>query len=87
MLPEGNRHPPIDGCSGGFVQNFRGAELSKILPIQNEVMPDLFLMIGAGDGGRGGRGGGIGNNNIGYQINYNASPLKGDLSSSFAIFV
>jgi len=87
MLRGGNRHPPIDGSGGGFVQNFRGAELSKILPIQNEVVLDLSLMIGAGDGGRGGRGGGIGNNNIGYQINYNVSPLKGDLSSSFTIFV
>jgi len=87
MLPERNRHPPIDGFGGNFVQNFGGAELSKILPIQNEVVLDLSQMIGAGDGGRGGRGGGIGNNNIGYQINYNASPLKGDLSSSFAIFV
>jgi len=87
MLPEGNRHRPIDGSGGNFVQNFGGAELSKILLIQNEVVLDLSQMIGAGDGGRGGRGGGIGNNNIGYQINYNASPLKGDLSSSFAIFV
>jgi len=87
MLREGNWHPPIDGSGGGFVQNFSGAELSKILPIQNEVVLELSLMIGAGDGGRGGRGGGIGNNNIGYQINYNASPLTGDLSSSFAIFV
>jgi len=59
-------------------------------------------MIGTGDGGQGGRGGDIGSNNVGYQqnhingpqhiqvahqVNYNASPLKGDLSSSFAIFV
>jgi len=45
MLPEGNRHPPIDGSGGNFVQNFSGAELSKILPIQNEVVLDLSLMI------------------------------------------
>jgi len=91
MLPEGNRHPPIDGSGGGFVQNFRGAELSKILSIQDEVVLDLSLMIGTGDGEQGARGGDIGCNNVGYQqnhinqINYNASRLKGDLSFSFAI--
>jgi len=86
MLPEGNRHPPIDGSGGLFTQNFIGAELSKLL--------------GAGNGGEGGRGGDIGCNNVGHQqnyingpyiagnqINYNASWLKGDLFSSFAIFV
>ena len=102
MLPEGNRHPPIHGSGGGFVQNFSGAELSKILSIQDEVVLDLSLMIGTGDGGQGGRGGDFGSNNVGYQqnhingpqhiqvahqVNYNASRLKGDLSSSFAIFV
>jgi len=103
MLPERNRHPPIDGSGGSFVQNFSGAELSKILPIQDEVVLDLTLMIGAGDGGQGGRGGDVGCNNVGHQqnhingpqhiqvagnqINYNASRLKGSLSSSCAIFV
>ena len=61
---------------------------------------DLSLVIGTGDGGQGGRGGDIGCNNVGHQqnyinsphiagnqINYNASRLKGDLSSGFAIFV
>ena len=88
MLPEGNRHPPIHGSGGGFVQNFSGAELSKILSIQDEVVLDLSLMIGTGDGGQGGRGGDVGCNNVGYQqIIHNASRPKGGLSSSFAIFV
>ena len=53
MPPEGNRHPPINGSGGSFVQNFSGAELSKILSIQDEVVLDLSLMIGTGDGGQG----------------------------------
>jgi len=71
-------------------------------PIKDEVVLDLSLMIGTGDGGQGRWGGDIGSNNIRYQqnyingpqhiqvahqINYSASQLKGDLSSSFAIFV
>jgi len=66
------------------------------------VVLDLSLTIGTGDGGQSGRGGDIGSNNVGYQqnhingpqhiqvahqVNYNASQLKGDLSSNFAIFV
>jgi len=103
MLPQRNRHPPTDRFGGLFVQNFSGAELSKILPIQHEVKLDLSLVIGTGDGGQGGRGGDVGCNNVGHQqnhingplhiqvagnqINYNASRLKGGLSSSCAIFV
>jgi len=34
MQREGDSRPPVGGSGGGFAQNFSGAALSKLLPIQ-----------------------------------------------------
>jgi len=64
MLPEGDGGPPVDRSSGLVTQNFSGAVLSKLLPINDEVVLDSSLNTGTGDGGQGGRGGDIDCTNV-----------------------
>jgi len=71
MPLEGDRHAPIGGPVGLFVQDFSRAVTSKLLLSHVDMVLSLSLTIGTGDGGQGGRGGNVGCDNVALSGNGN----------------